>query len=121
MGAGSTEITRELCKIKHLWDTAENANDMSAALQLSDGVSALALQDAAERLNSDCLAEVEKTFRYKRNHLLWTIIRYSGLKNHSGKEKELLYSESIEKAKRMMSVRFCHYLKSYPRNWETDR
>ncbi|HHS50558.1 MAG TPA: hypothetical protein ENN07_05525 [candidate division Zixibacteria bacterium] len=120
LGAGTGDTAKELCKIRQIWEMAETPADMFAALQLSDALSSLALDDASGRLDTDCLREVGRTLRSKRNHLLWAIVRFSGAEKIPSRKKEndYLSSDAVEKAKRHMGIRYCHYVKSYPRAWE---
>ncbi len=120
LGAGTLETSREYCKIKQVWDLAEDHFDMFAALQFTDGISVMALDDAAERLDTECLAEVERSFRHRRNHLLWSLIRLAEQTGLGQKDKidQALPLERIAESKRGMGIRFCHLIKSYPRTWE---
>lgn len=125
LGAGTDETSREFCKIKQMWEIAETPSDLFAVFQLSDAISSLAFDDAVERLDTEGLEEISKVFRHKRDYLLWSIIRFSQKKNnkHGKTSKEELNSfcqKSIEKSKREMGIRYCHFVKSYPRPWENS-
>lgn len=120
LGAGTGETSREYNKIKQVWDFADSPKDMLAALQLSDGIAILALEDASERLDTNCIVEVERSFRHRRNHLLWAILRLAGRNKLVAKESigDELGQELITSSKRQLEKRFYHLVKSYPRPWE---
>jgi len=115
LGACSEEAAYELCKIRHIWEIAVTPAEYIAAFQLSDGVASIALDDAKERLDSDCLAEIDRTYRLKRNQLLWSIRKYVGKEIGA---QGAFPAESIAKSKRELSIRFCHLIKSFPKGWE---
>jgi hypothetical protein len=110
LGAGSDETSREFCKIKHLWEIASTPSEFIAAFQLSDGIAQIAFGDVSEMLDQDILTEIKKTYRIRRNRLLWSIKKTT---------KDLdISDDSVDKSKRNLLVRYCHMVKTFPKAWE---